>query len=219
MKMKLSTKIALSIFLVGIIVIGSYIYLVFNGNPLTEHKISLQEKAYAENKYGTKVRIVESDYNFKDGSYQTTLKPAGHPSFLVYQSVQPGGKKDFQDTYPEALWTKELKDKTFPTIKNLFQEAGKIDISVPVDPDYPFKGNKIPSYKQTHKIPFQIDLTVTSNYTKSDNKRIFEMIDFLKKEDFSYGFIFVRYQDKTINIPADDLDRVQSKNDVSNFIL
>lgn len=218
--MKLSTKIALGVFVLGIIIIGGYIYLVFNGNPIIEHKLSLEEKAYAESKYGIKVKIINSEYNFKEGSYQTTLKSANQPAFLVYQEVQPGGKKAFMDTYPEVvIWTKELKEQTFPTIKNLFNDASKIDISVPTGSDYTFKDGQIPSFRETENIPYQIDLTLNKKYTENENKRIFEMIDFLKKEEFRYGIIFVRFQDKTINIPAEDIKNINSESNIKAFIL
>jgi hypothetical protein len=179
----------------------------------------LKEKTYAENKYGIKVNIISSDYNFKEGSYDTTLQPINTTdiTFLVYQRVQLGGEKAFQDSYPEALWGKELNDITLPTIKKLFSDARQIEINISAGSDYSLQGNHIPSYKEVEKVPYQIDLTIENNYQSNENKRIFNMIEFLKKEGFPFGIIFVRYQNKTIYISAEDLNNIQSENDISSY--
>ncbi|MGY3716266.1 YfjL-like protein [Sutcliffiella cohnii] len=221
------------IFLITTSIIGiSFIvfgYTLFNGLPWKKHTVASELEAYVEEKYDIEVKVKEKTYNFKDGNYGIIASLQNQPN-ITFSAEKLSSRKDvIFDYYPEAIWVEEINSELAPILnENYPKDFIFIDAVYGSGQEMNMK-KQIVSYKVVPH-PFFVHINVDEPISEEHIKNYYEIVKFLQERkisniELSMGFSTEEMKDSsqkptftTIRIEAHNINSIQKKEDVYNFI-
>lgn len=188
------------------------------GNPLERIKFRKEVEAYLIETYNNmNWKIKSVDYSFKEGDFSATVLADSGIVFLVYEN----NYRKLDDNYISAVWMNEIELNTTEKAEEVVES--KVDVIV----DIFINGKQIidnvdniPSYASVSR-QVASNATISITATFSDNQaysQILEIIKWMKMKKYYAETYFDSKDGKiSIRIPPDELEKIESENDIKRF--
>lgn len=183
----------IAILIIGV-VIGMFIYFLFNGNPVERYKTRGKTINYLAQKYpNTKFEVEKTFFNFKDGNYGAKVKAENKMQTEFYVNFHK--KQNAKDDYIENFFSQELNLKIEPKVRKIIANAStSIQIFLK-------EGSKYNENSEFSKDMKDLDIFLTVKWKDEKiSKEIFakecvEVVNLLKDEEFNLNDYFFSCSD------------------------
>lgn len=142
-------KIVMTIFFGLVVVLGFYIYSIFNGTPWGKYQQKQEMLSYLDAKYQMDFSIKSMQYNGLGSGYYAKAAPKHNPELVFEVAVSHDSNSGYADLYPAVLWNspeaKPIKEYILQLFPHLEQSSFIIDRQLSED-----AGPHIPTYRSLH---------------------------------------------------------------------
>lgn len=185
MKWKKAVFIVISIFIIGIAILG---YTLFYGIPFKKAIVAKELETHLEEKYEMDFHLQKAHYNFVDGNYNGIFYPEAQEE-LVFLAEKRNRNGGYYDEYPEAIWQTQLTQDLTPIVNQHFDEYEELMVLISGGASYEMQtGKEIPHYKEA---PEYIHLVIKSSEKwsleseKKEAESLYNLIQELQKQNIA----------------------------------
>ncbi|GGE59178.1 hypothetical protein [Priestia taiwanensis] len=218
-------KWVLGILLTGIIIVGVYFYIGFNGLPWKAQDTANEIQMHLENKYSIKTSIKDTYFNFKQGTYGAYFYEDGKDKTFQFHAEKT--HSGIEDTYGKEVWFWQIENDLNPIVQKHMSNLNTYEATHTHGPGYTGDTN-ITHYKNAGQT-FNYRIVLNKPWDKLDEQIIYEELLQVVKEiktkeiknvDIELAPTSTQHSDsKSIHIPDFAIKHIKTKEDILEYIV